>query len=46
MSVVIRCGMNKTSTTTRVQVLKMLVEGMSIRAISRVAGVAFNTVTS
>lgn len=39
-------GMWKTSTEKRVQVLMMLVEGLSIRAISRVAGVAFNTVTA
>ena len=36
--------MNKLSTEKRVQIIKMLVEGMSMRAVSRVAGVSFNTV--
>ena len=37
--------MNKLSTAKRVQILNMLVEGMSMRATSRVAGVSINTVT-
>ena len=36
--------MNKLSTAKRVQILGMLTEGMSQRAIARVAGVSFNTV--
>ena len=36
--------MNKLSTEKRVQIIGMLVEGMSMRAIARVAGVSFNTV--
>ena len=35
--------MNKLDTAKRVNVLKMLVEGMSMRATARVAGVSFNT---
>ena len=35
----------KLSTEKRVQVLKLLVEGMSLRATSRATGAAFNTVT-
>ena len=37
--------MNKISTARRVQILEMLVEGMSMRAASRVAKVSINTVT-
>lgn len=37
-------GMNKLSTARRVQVLGMLCEGMSMRAVARLAGVSFNTV--
>ena len=37
--------MNKLSTAKRVQILNMLVEGMSMRATSRVVGVSINTVT-
>ena len=37
--------MNKLSTAKRVQILNMLVEGMSMRATSRVADVSINTVT-
>ena len=36
--------MNKLNTERRVQIIGMLVEGMSMRAIARVAGVSFNTV--
>jgi hypothetical protein len=36
--------MNKLSTERRVQLLACLVEGNSIRATSRMTGVAFNTV--
>ena len=36
--------MNKLNTEKRVQIIGMLVEGMSMRAIARVAGVSFNTV--
>ena len=38
-------GMNKLPLEKRVQVLHMLVEGSSMRSISRVAGVSINTVT-
>lgn len=38
-------GMNKLPLNTRVQILNMLVEGSSMRSISRVAGVSINTVT-
>ena len=38
-------GMNKISTEKRVQILHMLVEGMSMRATSRIADVSINTVT-
>jgi IS1 family transposase len=38
-------GMNKLPVATRVQILSMLVEGSSLRSISRVAGVSINTVT-
>src|SRR4051794_17035664 len=37
--------MNKLPIATRVQILNMLVEGSSMRSISRVAGVSINTVT-
>jgi IS1 family transposase/Trp operon repressor len=37
--------MNKLPLATRVQILSMLVEGSSLRSISRVAGVSINTVT-
>ena len=37
--------MNRLSTDKRVQILEMLVEGMSMRAASRVAKVSINTVT-
>ena len=37
--------MNKLSAAKRVQILEMLVEGMSMRAASRVAKVSINTVT-
>lgn len=38
------CKMNRLSTEKRAQVLSMLVEGNSVRATSRMAGVAINTV--
>lgn len=37
--------MNKLDTQTRVQILSMLVEGSSMRSISRITGVSINTVT-
>jgi IS1 family transposase/lambda repressor-like predicted transcriptional regulator len=37
--------MNRLSSETRVQIVNLLVEGMSMRAVSRVAGVSINTVT-
>ena len=37
--------MNKLSTATRVQIVKALVEGNSLRGTSRMAGVSINTVT-
>ena len=37
--------MNKLPTAKRVQILQMLCEGMSMRAISRVADVSINTVS-
>ena len=37
--------MNKLDIKTRVTILNMLVEGSSLRPISRVAGVSINTVT-
>src|ERR1700735_1869892 len=40
-----RYGMNKLPLVTRVQILTMLVEGSSMRSVSRVAGVSINTVT-
>lgn len=36
--------MRQLATEQRAQILNMLVEGMSMRAVSRIAGVAFNTV--
>lgn len=38
-------GMNKLAIKTRVQILSMLVEGSSMRSISRITGVSINTVT-
>jgi len=38
-------GMNKLLVATRVQILSLLVEGSSLRSISRVCGVSINTVT-
>src|ERR671932_1264587 len=38
-------GMNKLPLAERVQMLSMLVEGSSLRSISRVVGVSINTVT-
>src|SRR6266404_6132930 len=38
-------GMNKLPLQTRVQILTMLVEGSSMRSVSRVADVSINTVT-
>ena len=38
-------GMNKLPLEKRVQILSMLVEGSSLRSVSRVAGVSINTVT-
>jgi IS1 family transposase len=38
-------GMNKLPVATRVQILSMLVEGSSLRSISRIVGVSINTVT-
>jgi len=38
-------GMNKLPVAKRVQILTMLVEGSSLRSISRVCGVSINTVT-
>ena len=37
--------MNKLPLKTRVQILSMLVEGSSMRSISRITGVSINTVT-
>ena len=37
-------GMNKLPTATRVQILGMMVEGMSIRAIARLTGASKNTI--
>lgn len=39
------CGMNKLPLEKRVQILNLLVEGSSLRSISRVADVSINTVT-
>lgn len=38
-------GINKLDTKTRAMILNMLVEGNSMRSISRVVGVSINTVT-
>ena len=38
-------GMNKLPLEKRVQILSMLVEGSSMRSVSRVCGVSINTVT-
>ncbi len=38
-------GMNKLPLQTRVQILHMLCEGSSMRAITRITGVSINTVT-
>ncbi len=38
-------GMNRLSTEKRVMILNLLVEGMSMRSISRIVGVSINTVT-
>ena len=38
-------GMNKLPLNKRVQILQMLVEGSSMRSISRVVGVSINTVS-
>jgi IS1 family transposase len=38
-------GMNKLPLETRVQILSLLVEGSSLRSITRVVGVSINTVT-
>ena len=40
----IKRGMNKLPTATRVQILGMMVEGMSIRAIARLTGASKNTI--
>jgi transposase-like protein len=37
-------GMNKLALETRVQILNLLVEGSSLRSISRVCDVSINTV--
>ena len=37
--------MNKLPNATRVQILSMLVEGSSMRSVSRVAGVSINTIS-
>lgn len=37
--------MNKLPTTKRAQIIGMLVEGMSMRSITRLTGVSINTVT-
>ena len=36
--------MNKLDTKTRAQILHMLVEGNSMRSVSRLSGVSFNTI--
>ena len=38
------CGMNKLSRETRAQILGLMVEGMSLRAISRMTGASKNTI--
>jgi len=37
-------GMNKLALKTRIQILNLLCEGMSMRAVARIADVSFNTV--
>ena len=37
--------MNKLDTKSRTMILNMMVEGMSMRSISRMVGVSINTVT-
>ena len=37
--------MNRLSTTDRAAIIQMLVEGTSLRAISRITGASINTVT-
>jgi transposase-like protein len=37
--------MNKLSRDKRVQIISLLVEGMSLRAVTRITGVSINTVT-
>ncbi|MDB5542392.1 MAG: hypothetical protein JWQ89_4119, partial [Devosia sp.] len=37
--------MNKLDTKTRAQILSLLVEGTSMRAVSRLTGVSINTVS-
>lgn len=39
------CVMNKLSRTKRIEIIQLLVEGMSLRAITRIKGVSINTVT-
>jgi IS1 family transposase len=39
-----QCAMNKLPVATRVQILSMLCEGSSMRAITRITGVSLNTV--
>ena len=38
-------GMNKLPRQKRVEIISQLVEGMSLRAITRTTGVSINTVT-
>ena len=38
-------GMNKLDIATRAKIIHMLVEGSSLRSISRIADVSINTVT-
>lgn len=45
MKVHIMRGINKLAPAKRVQILNMLVEGSSMRSISRVADVSINTVS-
>ncbi len=45
MKIHIMRGMNKVDTQTRAKIILMLVEGGSLRSISRVADVSINTVT-
>ena len=39
-------GMNKLPRDKRVEIIRLLVEGMSLRAVTRVTGCSINTVTS